>query len=318
MLTTQPQVVSNIVLSSPPLRSVIYNNSIITITDDNKIQTSQFLENFQLTNPVITSIKPTVSSIVPTQFGLLSHQHSQPIQLLSALKTKPTLSYNPLPTSNSTIYDNKTGFYTYHSSTLFKYKIDYSEPVTSKRLKMGAVSSIAKFGSSNFLACGSYDGYLSVVGGDEMEVYNKIDLKKGITALRVFDDNILFVATRKDDKMYVFDFRNFANPVALLVRSASTNQRIGFDIINNTLVTGNDNGNLYFYNTKTFAFIKSLCLSYAPINDVFFFNDEHNITITSGERYYETPKTDLNDSSDDGVVLKESIKKYNLINTWKI
>ena len=67
----------------------------------------------------------------------------------------------------------------------------------------------------------------------------------------MFNENYLLVATRKDDRMYVFDVRQMESPVALFSRSAKTNQRIGCCIHQNTLITGNDNGCIYLYDLKT-------------------------------------------------------------------
>jgi len=73
-----------------------------------------------------------------------------------------------------------------------------------------------------------------------MEIIQSIELHKEINRIEMFDENYLLVSTRKDDKMYVFDIRQFSQPVVLLARSCSTNQRIGYCIHKDTLITGND------------------------------------------------------------------------------
>ncbi|BFU18981.1 hypothetical protein EHI8A_079080 [Entamoeba histolytica HM-1:IMSS-B] len=310
-----PQLLYSSILQAPPLKSIIHNNHLITITDNHSFISSFINSNGILQQPVIEDIKPVVSSMISTSHGILCHQHSQPIQLLNQLKSKPLASYNPLPNSNCIFTESNKGFYAYHSSSVFKYSFDYFEPKYSKRIKIGTVCSMAQYGWSDYIVCSTYQGDIVLLGGEEMQIIQKVQLKKEINSLQIFNDNFLIIGTRKDDKIYVFDIRNINTVIATLSRFALTNQRIGINIYHSTLFTGNDNGCVYLYDLNTFTFKSSYFLAYSPINDVFYFNN--CLITTSGCRYSPIPQLP-EDFSDDGLSIKEIPEPYNMITTWKL
>ena len=250
----QPKYLSSIQLQCTPLKSIIYNNQLVTITDDYSYQTTTLSSTGELEYKKKSQIKPTITSITSSNHGILLHQHSQPIQLVTELQTKPIQSYQPFPQSNAILKSCHSHFYAFHSSTLFQYDYHYHLPSYQKRLKIGTVSSIDQYGWNSFLVCSTYQGKIGLLNHETFESIQSIDLQKEIVHIELFRENYLLVLTRKDDKMYVFDLRKFDVPIVLLSRSCLSNQRIGCCIKDDLLFTGNDNGFVYVYNLQTFQF----------------------------------------------------------------
>ncbi|KAL7720281.1 WD domain [Entamoeba marina] len=317
MFSTQPSHLASALFNAPPLKSIVHKNVIYTIIDNKTLQKTELNNTGSFTSVSIHPLHPLLSFITSSTNGLLVHQRSQPIQLMQSFPSKPIQTYDPLPETSVIITTNLNGFYCFHSSTLFHYSFNSSNPLLKKRIKPGAVSCLCHYESSNVLLCGTYEGVIQLYSGNTFDFLQSIVIGQGITSMKLYNDHFLIIATRKDTHLTVIDLRKTETPVALLNRNAQTNQRLGFDVYKNLLVTGSLDGFIHIYNLSSFTYVASYQLSYAPINDVILLQTPTILITTSGERYFRTPILS-EDDSDDGLTLSETPIKYNNIISWNI
>ncbi|KAL5292367.1 WRAP53 family protein [Megaselia abdita] len=76
--------------------------------------------------------------------------------------------------------------------------------------------------------------------------------KAGVTLIKYnYDASLLFSGSRKEDSLFIWDMRNFAEPLKTLDRSVRTNQRVFFDLSvgGYWLASGDTDGVLRLWNT---------------------------------------------------------------------
>lgn len=113
-------------------------------------------------------------------------------------------------------------------------------------LQTGILSCIAfNPGDKKMFAVGSYSKQISLSNERDEAVFHVLggQSKGGVTHLAFSQDgNKLLSGGRKDPNIICWDLRNLGQVFCVYKRSVSTNQRMYFDVKNDMLFSGNDNG----------------------------------------------------------------------------
>lgn len=109
--------------------------------------------------------------------------------------------------------------------------------------------------------------------------------KAGVTLVKYnYDASLLYSGSRKEDSLFIWDMRNFSEPLKTLHRSVKTNQRVFFDLSMGGywLATGDTDGVLKLWNTtdgeyKTERNVRSL-------KERFKFTKSFHFLVSSSQR----------------------------------
>lgn len=135
------------------------------------------------------------------------------------------------------------------------------------------------------------------------------------------DGNRLFSGARKDPELYCWDIRNPGKLLQIFKRNVTSNQRIYFDLYGNEkyLASGNNDGNVYFWNGNDFDITKedeplqySLNSHDDCVNGLSFHPNLSLLATSSGERKINSTYSDSSDESEN------EIKKTEIsLKIWK-
>ncbi|EAR94155.3 WD domain, G-beta repeat protein (macronuclear) [Tetrahymena thermophila SB210] len=163
----------------------------------------------------------------------------------------------------------------------------------------------------DIVAFGKFDKKIEILDYKQKKIINQFGLHLGgITCLKFdpLDSNYLYSGARKDDLIYQWDLRKQDTFVHYYQRKCTTNQRIQFDILDNTLAYGHMNGDISFVNINTKETLVNQKIHEDCVNTVKLFQkeDKKYCISTSGQRHYkindESDTTDSDeDSSDDEI-----------------
>ncbi|ORY89558.1 WD40-repeat-containing domain protein [Syncephalastrum racemosum] len=148
-------------------------------------------------------------------------------------------------------------------------------------------------------AAGSYSQSVGLYDEASNRLLLKLSgIEGGVTQVRFsLDGSLLFTASRSSNVIRCWDIRETGNILYTLPRAGNTNQRIHFDIdpSGRTLVTGDQDGKLLFYDIATGEIAdRSICayeahqdiVTAAAFNPVY----PHLLATASGQRKYAPGK----------------------------
>jgi telomerase Cajal body protein 1 len=159
----------------------------------------------------------------------------------------------------------------------------------------GIVSSFAFVPVADGLfACGSYAGTVGLYDGATGQSWATMRVGGGVTQLAFSQDGIsLFCGCRKSRAITVWDVRNVSKPVSLIPRASDTNQRIGFDLRGDRLVTGSTGGEVLVYDTAEVATgggsqpVTTFVAHQDAVNGVSLHPDLPLLATSSGQRRFQ-------------------------------
>ncbi|KAL4441643.1 hypothetical protein ABPG74_021575 [Tetrahymena malaccensis] len=155
------------------------------------------------------------------------------------------------------------------------------------------------------VAFGKFDRKIEILDYKQKKIINQFGLHLGgITCLKFDpqDSNYLYSGARKDDLIYQWDLRKQDTFVHYYQRKCTTNQRIQFDILDNTLAYGHMNGDISFVNINSKETQLNQKIHEDCVNSVKLFQreDKKYCISSSGQRHYKiNDESDTTDSDED-------------------
>eukprot|EP00371_Babesia_bovis_P002024 XP_001610671.1 hypothetical protein [Babesia bovis T2Bo] len=164
--------------------------------------------------------------------------------------------------------------------------------------KFGIVSAISHNPyAATMYACGDYNSNIGVFDHNESRqrsIYAPFtDDEHKLGPVKWFDDHTLLVGSRSDNHIRAFDIRgNKYSPIMRYHRPSRTNQRITFDVRNDQIVSGTDDGNLVIYNGKTGNALTKTKICDTVVSSASYHPKLPVIVTSRGTRVYSAYKTD--------------------------